>query len=929
MSIPLRVLIVEASEDDALLLLRELQDAGYDPTFERVDTATAMSAALAGQTWDVIIADYTIPDFNGLAALALVQERGLDLPFIMVSGVVGEETVVEAMKAGAHDYVMKGNLVRLVPAIERELREAEERRERKRAEQALRESEERFRRLSEATFEGIVIHDTNKILKANETFATMFGYELAETIGMSPLVTIAPESRDVVLKNIFSGYEKPYEVVGLRKDGSTFPVEINGKNFFYQERMHRVAAIRDITDQKRLQKKIHSHNRELSLLNQLIATSAAVPSVEPQEVLETTCRELALAFNTAQAAAALLNEDKTTATIMAEYVAEGQPTTLNDVIPIEDNPMAQYLLTHKAPLAVSDAQNDPRLAPVQDLLRQRGTVSLLLLPLVIKREVVGSLSLGTTEPRHFSADEVSLAWDVADQVAGALARTQLGKELRQLSTAIEQAAESVVITDSEGTILYINPAFERLTGYSRAEAIGQNPRILKSGKQDDAFYQELWTNISAGEVWQGRFVNKKKDGTLYTEEATISPVRNERGTVVNYVAVKRDVTRELKLEEQYRQAQKMEAVSRLTAGIAHDFNNLLTAINGYAALLQDELSPDDPLREMVERILQAGLRATDLIGQLLAFSRRQIIKPEVLNLNTVVANTAKILRPLIEKNIELETNLASNLWPVKVDPAQIEQVIVNLVVNARDAMPTGGKLTIETTNITLDRDDARRQAEVTAGSYVMLTVSDNGIGMSEEIQVHIFEPFFTTKEVGKGTGLGLAAVFGIVKQNGGHISVYSEPGQGTTCRVYLPRATEGVTPSPPAGQVSELSQGTETILLVEDEVVVRELASRVLRQQGYTVLEAANGQEALHLAQTYHKDIHLLLTSLIMPHMDGKALADRLVEIVSPDIKVLFAAGYIDTRLAQHRAQDPSLMFIQKPFSPAALAWKVREVLDK
>jgi PAS domain S-box-containing protein len=425
---------------------------------------------------------------------------------------------------------------------------------------------------------------------------------------------------------------------------------------------------------RRRNRELELRNREVAFLNRIIAGSVA--ELAPEEILETSCRELARTFDVAQAAAALLNAEKTTATVVAEYLAEGRPSALGKTIPLAGNPSLGNLLSDGTPLAVSDAQNHPRLAPVYELMRQRGIVSLLVLPLVIEGEMVGGLSLDSIEPREFSPEEVSLARSMSDQVV-----------------------ESVVITDTEGTIIYVNPAFERMSGYSRSEAMGQNPHILKSGEHDTAFYQELWTTISAGNVWHGRLVNRRKDRGRYTVDATITPVRGENGRIVNYVSLQRDVTHESHLEEQYRQLQKMEAIGQLTAGIAHDFNNLLTVINGFAELVQSRLLPSDPGYEMVGKILAAGQRGTDLVRQLMTFSRKQPIKSQIVYLNQVVAETEKMLQRTIGEHISLTTCLAPDLWPVEADQARIEQVIVNLAVNARDAMPHGGKLIVETANV--------------------------------------------------------------------------------------------------------------------------------------------------------------------------------------------------------------------------------------
>jgi PAS domain S-box-containing protein len=517
---------------------------------------------------------------------------------------------------------------------------------------------------------------------------------------------------------------------------------------------------------------------------------------------------------------------------------------------------------------------------------------------------------------------------VADQVAGMLAQVRLIQIHQHLITAIEQSVESVLITNTKGDILYVNPAFERISGYSRAETIGQNPRLLKSGKHDVAFYQNLWASITAGQVWRGRFINKKKNGTLYTDEATITPVRDKNGEIVNYVAVQRDVTHELQLEEQYHQAQKMEAIGRLTGGIAHDFNNLLTAINGFAELLHVRLSPNNPHRKLADHILDSGQRATDLVKQLLAFSRKQIIEPRVLDLNGVVVKMDKMLRRIIGEDLEMVTLLASGLWPVKVDPAQIEQVIINLAVNARDAMPKGGKLTIETANVVLDDNYVAAHLEAQPGEHVLLTISDTGSGMSDEVQAHIFEPFFTTKEQGKGTGLGLATVFGIIKQSGGNIQVYSEEGLGTTFKIYLPRAEEVSLATTQSDQAGDIPRGTETVLLAEDEATVRNLTAELLRTQGYTVLEADNGEEGLRLAQEHRETIQLLLTDVVMPQMGGKELARRL-RAIHPEIKILFVSGYTDDAIVHHGVLESEVAFIQKPFSAVTLARKVRDVLDE
>jgi nitrogen fixation negative regulator NifL len=621
--------------------------------------------------------------------------------------------------------------------------------------------------------------------------------------------------------------------------------------------------------------------------------------------------------------------------------------------------------------------------------------------------------------------------------------------------ALEQAAVSVVITDVDGTIQYVNAAFEALTGYTAAEAVGKNPRILKSGQQDAAFYREMWSTLSRGQPWTARFTNRRKDGELFHQLTTVSVVRDPTGAIVNYVSVGRDISREISLEaqlvqaleyartvvqaspvgtitykasgdavtanaaastivggtieqleaqnfrqleswrrsglldaaeralasgeeqntetqftttfgrevavesrfipflfdgeshllamftdvtqrkraneelgileKQFRQAQKMEAVGRLAGGVAHDFNNLMSVVISYAELMASDLEPKDPMRTDVEEIRTAGLRAAHLTRQLLAFSRQQVLESRVIDLNELLTDFEKMLRRLLGADIELVLFPGTRLWPVEADPGQLGQILMNLVINARDAMPQGGRLLIETKNLRLAAELATIHGAVPPGSYVMLSVSDTGVGMDEETEAKIFEPFFTTKEEGKGTGLGLATVLGIVKQSGGHIWVKSQKGAGTTFFVCLARVTGALGPSaslPPA----EAARGTGTILLVEDDDQVRTLARGILRRSGYVILEASNAGEALLICEKEGPRIHLLLTDVVMPRMSGPELAERLGRS-RPEMKILFMTGYTDDSALRHGVVDPGVEILQKPFTPSSLTEKVRRVL--
>ncbi len=478
-------------------------------------------------------------------------------------------------------------------------------------------------------------------------------------------------------------------------------------------------------------------------------------------------------------------------------------------------------------------------------------------------------------------------------------------ENARLIRAIEQVEESIVVTDLQANIVYVNPAFERITGYTREEVLGKNPRVLKSGHHSGEFYAAIWAALTAGESWNGRFVNRAKNGRLFTEEVTISPVANRRGEIVNYVAVKRDVTLETELQEQLQQSQKMDAIGRLAGGVAHDFNNMLMVIVSYADLIESSLPAEDPLHQYIRHILSAAQRSSALTKQLLAFSRKQVLEPQILNCNVIVSETISMIRRIISERIDLRCNLAADLWNVKADSDQIAQVILNLCVNARDAMPNGGSLVLATRNLPVD------------AGFVEISVSDTGVGISLEVQGKLFEPFFTTKERGKGTGLGLATVYGIIQQSGGSIRVDSSPGHGAAFTIQLPRSIE--TAALPDSPIQKLSHaGRNLILLVEDEDALREALAAHLRDQGYRVLAAIDGIAAVEILDQ-NPDVSILISDLIMPRMGGRELA-QIASKQSPGLRFIFMSGYSDGDFSKDLdvAESPSV-FLQKPFTMESL----------
>ncbi|MBN1827937.1 MAG: response regulator [Deltaproteobacteria bacterium] len=506
-------------------------------------------------------------------------------------------------------------------------------------------------------------------------------------------------------------------------------------------------------------------------------------------------------------------------------------------------------------------------------------------------------------------------------------RKRAEAERERLMAAIEQAGEVVFITDADGTIEYVNPVFETVTGYTYEEAVGKNPRVLlKSGKQDQAFYQDLWGTITAGNTWKGRMINKRKDGKLFTEDATISPVCDASGRFVNYVAVKRDITEHLQLEAQLFQAQKMESVGRLAGGVAHDYNNMLSIIIGYSELAIEKVDPSDSLYNNLEEILTAAKRSANITRQLLAFARQQTVAPKVLDLNEIVESMLKMLRRLIGEDIDLAWLPGAKIWPVKVDPTQVDQILANLCVNARDAIKDVGKVTIETKNISLDEEYCADHAGFIPGDYVLLAVSDDGSGMEADILDKVFEPYFTTKGLGQGTGLGLATVYGIIKQNNGFINIYSELGKGTTNKVYLPRHMGGTLESYEESVLEiPLSRG-ETLLLVEDEVSILKIGKSILESLGYSVITATTPSEAMGLAERNKGVISLLITDVVLPEMNGRDLADQLQRLY-PNFKTLFISGYTSNTIAHRGILEEGVCFLLKPFSRKDLAIKVREAL--
>ncbi|MFI5214077.1 MAG: PAS domain S-box protein, partial [Gemmatimonadales bacterium] len=805
--------------------------------------------------------------------------------------------------------------------------------EHRRVEEALRASEALYRVVTESASDGIItIDSTSRIRFVNPAAERLFGWSSAELID-KPLTLLMPDrlasSHVASLDRYLATGQRHFPWTGVslkgrRRDGTEIALEISLSEYTADGKRLFTGIIRDVTSRRR------AEHVQTALYHISEAASQAPGLPQLLAAIHRIVGELMPARNFY-----ISLYDAAQGTISFPYFVDER-----DSVPQRRTPgrgLTEYVLRTGQPLLGTPEA-------VADLLK-RGEVELigapsaywLGVPLVTGGRTIGVLAVQTyAEGETYGEPELAILRFVSTQIAMTIerkraeeARRKADAELAFLGAAMRQVAEIAVITDRDGTIEYVNPTFERVTGFTRGEAIGQTPRLLRSGVHDADVYRKIWETLLAGDVYTGMLVNAKKSGEHYTAEVVITPLRDERGVITHFVELQRDVTVERELQEQLRQAQKMEEVGRLAGGIAHDFNNLLTAILSYVDFVLFALGADHPAREDAEQVRGAALKAAGLTRQLLAFSRRQVLQPRLLDLNGVVAEMERLLRRLIGEHIVLKTRLAPGLGAVRADPSQIEQVIVNLAVNARDAMPQGGVLSIET-GLADEREVRSHSSKmpVAPGPYVVLRIADTGTGMDAETRRRLFEPFFTTKERGQGTGLGLATIYGIIKQSGGYIWVESEPGAGTTFTVHLPQAGAPAAAPAAASILKESLRGTETVLLVEDDRAVRDLGRRSLVDQGYHVLEAGNGAEAVKLANAYDGPIHLLLTDVVMPEMGGRALAEAL-GATRPDMALLFVSGYNEDAVIQHGVQESGLPFLQKPFTPSALLGMVREVLDE
>jgi PAS domain S-box-containing protein len=760
--------------------------------------------------------------------------------------------------------------------------------------------------------------DSREIIEVNQAGLENYGYTRDELIGMNVMALLHDGDRaEFQNKN----NRAPFRGIRChrRKDGSSIVVDVAGQVIEFEGRPARLSVLKDVTETVEAQQRLMLQHD----ITQLLAQSRDLDSAA-----EGVLRAFCLYMNWSLGTICMPSSSDKGLRCRYQWRADDVAIDLIGQSSVSGSACAcRSAWTESRPtwVTLGSCENQCQQPSCLGSALSGGMQTTLAVPMALQGKTLGLLQFFSREPRPQDERLMALTAQIASELGQFIKRARAEEEHALLIRAVEQTGESIVITDADARILYVNPAFERISGYEAKAVLGKNPRIIKSGKQPAEFYADLWIKLTRGETWSGKFLNRSKSGRIYEEEATISPVRDASGKVVNFVSVKRDVSVERQLEEQLRQSQKMEAIGQLAGGVAHDFNNMLGVIIGYSELLLERNDSDERSYKAAEEIRTAAERAAALTRQLLAFSRKQVLEPRLLDLNVVVTNLVKMLHRLIGESVELVILPGEGIGTVKADPGQVEQVILNLAVNARDAMPQGGRLVIETSNVAMGANDIDIDKSLEPGRYVLLTIADSGHGMPPEIRDRIFEPFFTTKEAGKGTGLGLSTVYGIIRQSGGYIFADSTPGRGTVFSIYLPRV-EGAAAEIAAKPSGPMPRGTETLLLVEDESAARMLMSRLLRDQGYTVLEAENGLEALKVTEEYKKnEIHLVITDIVMPKMGGRELATILSQ-THPKTKVLFISGYDG---------DPDYFpveryeLLQKPFHVRELGHKIRTMLDE
>jgi two-component system, cell cycle sensor histidine kinase and response regulator CckA len=889
----IRVLLLEDNPSDADLCIRKLKRQDSQFHVELARCSQEFLELVRDNAYDVILTDYRLPDWNGLDALHALRALGRDTPVVLVTGTLGDELAIECIKAGISDYVLKENLERLSIAVRRAISEHKLRQARDRAERDLRESEKQYRLLFEANPHPMWVFDreTLRFLTVNDAAIEHYGYSLNEFLSMS-VRDIRPQDEidrfpDAVGS---SGRRLSYRELWKhrKKDGTVIDVEISSQTITFRAVEAVLVLAHDVTTQRRAEADLRNSKEQLQLL--LDSTAEAIYAINEKGEC-TLCNPACLRLLGYVHESELLGKNMHAA--MHHSRPDGSP------YPVEQCKICHVFHQGKGTYETGEVfwRADGSSFPAE----------YWSYPIVHETRVMGS---------------VITFFDITERKK---AEEQLRRSEARYRSIIESAPYGIFRVDHNDDIVMANRALVAMLGYQRAdEVLGHNIADVYTDPAERERVLDGFSSERSSLGQETKWIRKDKKsivvrlaGRRFSSEDELSG---------GYEIFVEDITETKSLQKQFEHAQKMEAVGRLAGGVAHDFNNLLMVMSGYAQLLGESSRDAAKVVQYANQIREASSKAAGISHQLLAFSRKQVVDPAPLDLNFIVQDVGKMLPRLLGEDIDCVVALESELGTVRADRTQIEQVIMNLAVNAMDAMPKGGRLAIETRNVELEVGyDRLREVIVPPGRYVMLAVSDTGIGMSEEVRRHIFEPFFTTKEAGKGTGLGLATVYGIVKQNHGFIWVYSEPGQGSSFKVYFPRIDEA-----PAREQIEKSRdtpgGSETILLAEDDPSLRNVSRVYLESKGYTVLEAANAKEALRVCQNFEQPVDLLITDVVMPGLSGVELAQSALKL-RPALALVLVSGYTD-RILDIESIGIEANFLQKPFSLDALARLARSLLD-
>ena len=922
-----RILMIEDDPQDAELAEREVRRANVACTFLRVDTREGMVAALRDFAPDVILTDHSLPTFAARDAIAVAQQLAPDTPVIVVTGRLGDEPAVQYLQAGAADYIVKDHLQRLGPAVLRAL-------DVKRG----REAQTRARQLQAATYR--IAQVAMSATRPEELLPTI--HEIVGELmpAKNFYIALYDEASDLVTFPYYVDEVDPPPAPRRPGRGITEYVLRTGRPLLVkpesQPELDYLGAVESIgtASVDWLGVPLKQGDRTIGVLAVQTYTAGVRYEEHHKEMLQFVSTQVAAAIERTRVEQALrASEARLSAILRASLDAH---ITMNDAGLItswsrqaeamfgwvEQDVMGRRL----ADIIVPAAQREAHAAGLRRFLATGEG------PILNQRIELNALRRDRSEfPVELAVAPVQIGttWLFSAFVRDITDRRVADEALRvseaKFGSAFQAHPSPMAIARlADARWVDVNESLLRLFGMNRAETVGRTGDELGLWKSEE-LRQSMLTRLRAGGLFRDvevEWLTRSGDVRSGLLSAEVIAFAGAPHFLLHF----QDITDRKQLEGQLRQAQKMEAIGRLAGGVAHDFNNVLTAIFGYVDLLREEVPADSSAQADLAEVRKAAERAAALTRQLLAFSRQQVLESVVLRLNDLIEDFEKMLRRVIGEDVMLRLALAKDAGNVRADPGQLHQVLMNLVVNARDAMPTGGSLIIETANADLTEQYAELHQPVIPGRYVMIAVSDSGMGMSPEVKARIFEPFFTTKEKGRGTGLGLSTVYGIVKQSGGYIWAYSEVGRGTTFKIYLPRVDAPAEPLSKPREDGSVA-GTETILLAEDDPILRPLARALLEKLGYTVLEGEDAQSALAAARTHTGPIHLLVADVVMPGSSGRELARRLAEL-RPETKVLFVSGYTDDAIVHHGMLEPGLNFLQKPFTPAVLARKVREVLD-